>query len=211
MVMSSRSVITTFTLPEQASYGLSYGAIMRTERFMYFCIKKYIGTQGEVCRQLKIFLNLPIVYATDRSKAVVSVLFLFCVALWFLYYRRFMFVSIPVLFSSYFVIIFSIVITSLGEEGAGPCASRAFVCFVRVSFCHFSLPLGVGGWLHFVIVALFLLTFLDLEMIRTIIFLPLIHVEQLSVKRMCTKYCTLCSRLRRNSLPYPKFSNNDSS
>ena len=29
-----------------------------------------------------------------------------------------------------------------------------FVCFVRVSFCHFSLPLGVGRWLRFVIVAL---------------------------------------------------------
>ena len=29
-----------------------------------------------------------------------------------------------------------------------------FVCFVRVTFCHFSLPLGVGGWLRFVIVAL---------------------------------------------------------
>ena len=29
-----------------------------------------------------------------------------------------------------------------------------FVCFVRVSFCHFSLPLGVGGWLRFVTVAL---------------------------------------------------------
>ena len=29
-----------------------------------------------------------------------------------------------------------------------------FVCFVCVGFCHFSLPLGVGGWLRFVIVAL---------------------------------------------------------
>ena len=29
-----------------------------------------------------------------------------------------------------------------------------FVCFVRVSFCPFSLPLGVGGWLRSVIVAL---------------------------------------------------------
>ena len=28
-----------------------------------------------------------------------------------------------------------------------------FVCFVRVSFCNFSLPLGVGGWLRFLIVA----------------------------------------------------------
>ena len=29
-----------------------------------------------------------------------------------------------------------------------------FVCFVRVSCCHFPLPLGVGVWLWFVIVAL---------------------------------------------------------
>ena len=29
-----------------------------------------------------------------------------------------------------------------------------FVCFVRVSFSQFSLPLGVGGWLRFVTVAL---------------------------------------------------------
>ena len=36
---------------------------------------KYIGTKGEVCQQLKIF-NPPVVYATDRSKAVVPVLFL---------------------------------------------------------------------------------------------------------------------------------------
>ena len=36
----------------------------------------YIGTKGEVCRQLKLFLNPKVVYATDRSKAVVPVLFL---------------------------------------------------------------------------------------------------------------------------------------
>ena len=35
-----------------------------------------------------------------------------------------------------------------------------FVCFVRVSFCHFSLPLGVGDRLRFVIVALFYKLFL---------------------------------------------------
>ena len=43
---------------------------------MYFCIMDYIGTKGEVCRQLKIFLNPPVVYATDRSKTVAPVLFL---------------------------------------------------------------------------------------------------------------------------------------
>ena len=46
---------------------------MRTELFMYFCMKKCIGTQGEVCRQLNLFFNPTVVYATDRSKAVVPV------------------------------------------------------------------------------------------------------------------------------------------
>ena len=68
---------------------------MRTKLFMYFCIKKYIGTQGEVCRQLKIFLNPPVVYATDRSKAVVPVLFLFCVALWFILWGASCFKDFP--------------------------------------------------------------------------------------------------------------------
>ena len=49
---------------------------MQTELFMYFCIKKYIKTQGEVCRQLKILYppppSLQVVYAIDRSKAVWS-------------------------------------------------------------------------------------------------------------------------------------------
>ena len=50
---------------------------------------------------------------------------------------------------------FSIVITSLAEEGAGLCVSRAFVClFCMCFFFPFSLPLGVGSWLWFVIVVL---------------------------------------------------------
>ena len=58
---------------------------MRTDFFyVLFCVKKHIGTQGEVCRLLKIFLNLSVVYATDSSKAMVPVLFLFCVTLWFI-------------------------------------------------------------------------------------------------------------------------------
>ena len=48
---------------------------MRTGPFIYFCIRNYIGTQGEGCLQLIIFLNSPVVYATDRSKVVVPVLF----------------------------------------------------------------------------------------------------------------------------------------
>ena len=34
-----------------------------------------------------------------------------------------------------------------------------FVCFVRISVGPFSLPLGVGGWLRFVIVVLLLLLY----------------------------------------------------
>ena len=68
-------------------------------------------------------LSSPVVYAADRSKAVV----LFCVALWFIVRG----VSCLVLFcslSSCFLRPFSIVITSFLEEGAVLCAPHAFVC-----------------------------------------------------------------------------------
>ena len=62
---------------------------------MNFCIKKYIGTQGEVWSLSTVKISppphphprhppTPVVYATDRSKAVEPVLFLSCVALWFI-------------------------------------------------------------------------------------------------------------------------------
>ena len=38
----------------------------------------YIGTKGEVYKQLKIFLKPPLVYATDCSKAVVPVFLTLC-------------------------------------------------------------------------------------------------------------------------------------
>ena len=98
---------------------------------------KYIGTQGECCRQLKYVNHPPVVYATDRSKAVVPVFYLFCVALWFILWGASCFKVFPCSLSSCFFIPFSIVITSLGKEEAGLCTSGAFVCFVRVSFCHF--------------------------------------------------------------------------
>ena len=54
-------------------------------------------------------------------------------------------------------VLLSIVITSTGEEKVGLYASRAFVCLSSGAiFCllPFSLPLGVGGWLRIVNVAL---------------------------------------------------------
>ena len=50
---------------------------------MYFCIKSSIGTQGEVV-SCKSALNPPVVCSTYRSKAVVPVLVLLFVALWFI-------------------------------------------------------------------------------------------------------------------------------
>ena len=70
-------------------------------------------------------------FATDPSKAVVPVLFLFCLTLWFILRSASRFIVLPCSLSSCFFVPLSIVITSLGEEGAGLCASRAFeVLFV---------------------------------------------------------------------------------
>ena len=69
----------------------------------------------------------------DRSKAVVPVFSLFCVALWFILRGASWFKVFSCSFSSCFFIPFSIVITSFGEEGARLCASRAFVCLFCTS------------------------------------------------------------------------------
>ena len=50
---------------------------------MYFCIKSSIGTQGKLA-SCKSALKPPVVCSTDRSKAVVPVLVLLFVALWFI-------------------------------------------------------------------------------------------------------------------------------
>ena len=85
--------------------------------------------KGEVFRQLKIFIPPPPhLHATDRFNAVVPVLFLFFAALWFILRSASCFKVFPCSLSSCFVIPLRIVITSLGEEEDGLCASRAFVC-----------------------------------------------------------------------------------
>ena len=102
----------------------------------------------------KSALNPPVVYSTDRSKAVVPVLVLLFVILWFILRGGLLYVLLcVVLFLSFFGP-FSIVITSLGEERANLGAFRTFVRFVLDWFCRFSLPLGVWEGLRFVVVAL---------------------------------------------------------
>ena len=49
-----------------------------------FVLRITLGPRVKICRQLKCLNSHHVCFATDRSKAVVLLLFLFCVALWFL-------------------------------------------------------------------------------------------------------------------------------
>ena len=92
------------------------------------------------------------IYSTDRSKAVVPVLILLFVALWFILRGDLLYV-LQCVFVLVFFCPFSIAITSLGEERANLSAFRTFVQFVLVWICQFPLPLDVWEGLRFVIVA----------------------------------------------------------
>ena len=89
-------------------------------------------------------LNPPVVYSTDRSKAVVPVVYST---------RRFVLCLTLCHFVLVFYNPFSIAITSLGEERANLSAFRTSVRFVLVWICRFPLRLGVWEGLRFVIVA----------------------------------------------------------
>ena len=85
----------------------------------------------------------------DRPNAVVSVLILLLVALWFILQGDLC------LTLCYFALVFfspfSIAITLLGEEGANLSAFRTLLRFVLVWFCSCPLPLGFWEELRFVI------------------------------------------------------------
>ena len=93
------------------------------------------------------------VYSTDRPKAVVPVLVLLFVALWFIL-RGDLFYVLPCNFVFVFLSPFSIAINSLWEERANLSAFRTFVGFALVWSCLVPLPLGVWEGLRFLIVAL---------------------------------------------------------
>ena len=94
------------------------------------------------------------VFSTDRSKAVVLVLVLLFVALWFILRSDLFYVLPCVILFFVFFSPFSIAITSLGEERTHFSAFRTFVRFVLVWICRFPIPLGVWEGLRFVIVVL---------------------------------------------------------
>ena len=126
------------------------GAFRRTEFLCISVLRVASGPRVKLA-SCKSALNPTVVYSTDRSKAMVPMLVLLFVALWFILRGDLLYV-LP------YVIVFfgpfSIAITSLREERADLSAFRTFVLFVFVWICRFPLPLGVWEGLRFVIVAL---------------------------------------------------------
>ena len=95
----------------------------------------------------------PVVYSTDRSKAVVPVLVLLFVALLFILRGDLFYVLPCVILFLCFSVLLAFAITSLGEERANLSVFWTFVRFVLVWICRVPLPLAVWEWLRFVIVA----------------------------------------------------------
>ena len=100
---------------------------MRTEFSCISVLRVASGPRVKLA-SCKGALNPPVVCSSDRSKAVVPVLVLLFVALWFILRGDVLYVFPCCVFFSPF----SIAITSLGEERANLSAFHTFVRFVLV-------------------------------------------------------------------------------
>ena len=106
---------------------------MRTEFLCISVLRVASGPRVKLA-SCKSALNPPVVYSTDRSKAVVPVLVLLFVALWFILRGDLLYVlPCVILFLCFSVLLVlrlpqaSIAITSLGEERANLSAFLTFV------------------------------------------------------------------------------------
>ena len=92
--------------------------------------------------------------SADRSKAVVPVLVLLFIALWYNRWGDLFYILTLCYFVLVFFSPFCIATTSLREERANLSAFLTFVRFVLVWFYRFPLPIGAWKGLRFVIVTL---------------------------------------------------------
>ena len=104
---------------------------MRTEFLCISVLRVASGPRMKLA-SCKSALNPPVVCSTDRSKAVVPVLVLFVVVLWFILRGTLLYVFPCVILFLCFFSPFSTAITPLGEERANLSAFRTFVRFVLV-------------------------------------------------------------------------------
>ena len=98
---------------------------MQTESLCFSILRITSGPRVKLAG-CKSVLNPPVVYSTDRSKAVVPVLVLLFVALWFIL-RQFVLCLALCYFGLVFFSPFSIAITLHGEERASLGAFCTFV------------------------------------------------------------------------------------
>ena len=100
---------------------------------MCFCIKSSIGDPGWLA-SCKNALNPPVVYSTDRSKAVVPVLVLLFVVLWFILRGDLLYVFPYVILFLYFSVLLVLRLPRLGK------GELILVIFVRLfGLCLFGL------------------------------------------------------------------------
>ena len=121
--------------------------------FYVFLLLRVVSGPSLKLASCKSALNPPLVYSIDRSKAVVPVLFLLFVALWFILWGD-VFYGLPcVILFLCFSVLLALRLPRLGKR------ELILVLFIRLFdlyfwFCLFPLPLGVWERLRFVIVAL---------------------------------------------------------
>ena len=99
---------------------------MRTKFLCIFVLKVASGPRVKLA-SFKSALNPTVVYSTDHSKAVVPVLVLLFVALWFTLRGNLFYILPCVILFLYFSGPFNIAIALLGEERANLSAFRMFV------------------------------------------------------------------------------------
>ena len=126
---------------------------MRTE---FLCISVLRVASGPRVKltNCKSALNPPVVCSTDRSRAVVPVLVLLFVALWFILRGNLLYVFPCVILFLCFSVLLVLQLPRLWKREL---ILVLFVCLLGLclfKFCRFLLPLGVWEGLRFVIVAL---------------------------------------------------------
>ena len=144
---------------------------MRTE---FLCVSVLSVASGSRVKLAgcKGALNPPVVCSTDRSKAVVPVLVLLFVALWFILRGDLLCVFPCAVLFLCFSVLLVLRLPRLGRGGGASLgAFRVFVRFALVWVCRFPLPLGVRERHRFVIVALPGL-FSYLFFVHTIVIIP---------------------------------------
>ena len=127
---------------------------MRTEFLCVSVLRVASGPRVKLA-SCKSALNPPVVYSTDRSKAVVPVYsVLLFVALWFILRGDLLYVFPYVILFLCFLVLLVLRLPRMGKRELILVLFRTFVRFVLVWICRFPPPLGVWEGLRFVIVAL---------------------------------------------------------